>query len=171
MDIKITRSMRKSIALQVKNSQLIVKAPFFVTKNYILAFIDKHKNWIDKKISQQWQSLIDINKIEKYKKQAREYIPNRVQEIAEKYGYEYNKIKINSARTRWWSCTSQKNLNFTFRLILTPPEIIDYVICHELSHLKHMNHSQKFWNEVYKMDSNYKKHDKWLKENASYFVF
>ena len=171
MDIKIKRSMRKSIALQVKNSQLIVKAPFFVTKNYIMDFIDKHKDWIEKRISNQKESKININKIEEYKKQAREYIPNRVKEIAEKYGYNYNKIRITSAKTRWGSCTSQKNLNFTFRLILTPPEIIDYVICHELSHLKHMNHSRHFWNEVLIMDKNYKQHDKWLKENASYFVF
>lgn len=171
MDIHIKRSMRKSIALQVKNSQLIVKAPFFVTKNYIMNFIDKHKKWIETRLSQQVESLIDPTRIEEYKKQAREYIPKRVKEIAEKYDYNYNKIKITSAKTRWWSCTSQKNLNFTFRLILTPPEIIDYVICHELAHLKQMNHSRLFWAEVSIMDKNYKKHDQWLKQNASYFVF
>lgn len=171
MDIHIKRSMRKSIALQVKNSQLIVKAPFFVTKSYIMDFVDKHKNWIETRISQQWKSLININKIEEYKKQAREYIPKRVAEIAKKYWYEYNKVKITSAKTRWGSCTSQKNLNFSFRLILTPPEIIDYVICHELSHLKEMNHSRQFWTEVSKMDINYKKHDNWLKQNGSYFVY
>jgi predicted metal-dependent hydrolase len=85
MDIHITRSMRKSIALQVKNSQLIVKAPFFVTKNYIINFIDKHKNWIEKRLTNQKKSLIDVNKIEEYKRQAREYIPKRVQEIAERH--------------------------------------------------------------------------------------
>lgn len=171
MDIQIKRSMRKSIALQVKNSQLIVKAPFFVTKNYIMAFIDKHKNWIEKRLTNQKKSLIDVNKIEEYKKQARSYIPKRVQEIAEKHWYTYNKIKITSAKTRWWSCTSQKNLNFSFRLILTPPEIIDYVISHELAHLKEMNHSRHFWLEVSKMDKNYKNNDKWLKDNAGYFVY
>lgn len=171
MEILIKRSMRKTIALQVKNSQLIVKAPFFVTKTYIMNFIDKNKKWIESRLSQQVKSLIDPNKIEEYKKQAREYIPKRVEKIAEKYGYNYNKIKITSAKTRWWSCTSQKNLNFTFRLILTPPEIIDYVICHELSHLKQMNHSRQFWNNVSIMDKDYKKHDQWLKQNAGYFVF
>ena len=85
MDIYIKRSMRKSIALQVKNSQLIVKAPFFVTKNYIMNFINKHKTWIERRLTNQKQSLIDVNKIEEYKKQARAYIPKRVQEIAEKH--------------------------------------------------------------------------------------
>lgn len=171
MKIHIKRSMRKSIALQVKNSQIIVKAPFFVTKNYIMQFIDKHKNWVENKLSQQQKSLIDSNKIEEYKKQAREYIPQRVEEIAKKYGCEYNKIKITSAKTRWWSCTSQKNLNFSFRLILTPPEIIDYVICHELAHLKEMNHSRQFWLEVSRMDKEYKNHDMWLKINGDRFVY
>jgi len=171
MEIHIKRSMRKTIALQVKNSQLIVKAPFFVTKTYIMNFINKNKKWIESRLSQQVESLIDSNKIEEYKKQAREYIPKRVEEIANKYWCIYNKIKITSAKTRWGSCTSQKNLNFTFRLILTPPEIIDYVICHELSHLKEMNHSRHFWEEVSRMDREYKKHDKWLKENGSFFVY
>jgi predicted metal-dependent hydrolase len=136
-----------------------------------MQFIDKHKNWIEKRISQQWKSLIDINKIEEYKKQAKVYIPNRVKEIAEKYWYEYNTIKITSAKTRWWSCTSKKNLNFSFRLILTPVEIIDYVICHELSHLKQMNHSRQFWKEVSIMDIEYKEHDKWLKDNWYLYVY
>jgi predicted metal-dependent hydrolase len=171
MDIHITRSMRKSIALQVKNSQLIVKAPFFVTKNYIMDFIDKHKNWIETRMSQQWKSLIDLNKIDEYKEQAKEYIPNRVKIIADEYWYEYNTIKITSAKTRWWSCTSKKNLNFSFRLILTPKEIIDYVICHELSHLRQMNHSRQFWEEVSIMDIEYKKHDKWLKDNWYLYVY
>lgn len=171
MDIHIKRSMRKSIALQVKNSQIIVKAPFFVTKNYIMNFIDKHKSWIENKVSKQKKSLIDINKIEEYKRQAREYIPRRVQEIAKKYWCKYNNIRITSAKTRWWSCTSQKNLNFSFRLILTPKEIIDYVICHELAHLKEMNHSRQFWLEVSKMDAEYKKHDNRLKQNAWFFVY
>jgi predicted metal-dependent hydrolase len=136
-----------------------------------MQFIDKHKNWIEIRISQQWKSLIDISKIEEYKKQAKEYIPNRVKEIAEKYWYEYNIVKITSAKTRWWSCTSKKNLNFSFRLILTPVEIIDYVIYHELSHLKQMNHSRQFWNEVSIMDIEYKKHDKWLKQNGYLYIY
>jgi predicted metal-dependent hydrolase len=136
-----------------------------------MQFIDKHKNWIETRMNQQWKSLIDISKIEEYKKEAREYIPNRVQEIAEKFGYKYNSIKITSAKTRWWSCTSKRNLNFSFRLILTPVEIIDYVICHELSHLKQMNHSGQFWKEVSIMDIEYKKHDKWLKDNWYLYVY
>jgi predicted metal-dependent hydrolase len=80
-------------------------------------------------------------------------------------------VRITSAKTRWWSCTSQRNLNFSFRLILTPPEIIDYVICHELAHLREMNHSRQFWLEVSKMDMEYKRHDAWLKKNWDLFSY
>jgi predicted metal-dependent hydrolase len=102
---------------------------------------------------------------------AKKILPMRVEQLANRFWYNYKSIKINSAKTRWGSCTSQKNLNFTFRLVLTPPEIIDYVICHELAHLKEMNHSKAFRNEVEKMDKNYKKHDRWLKDNWDLYVF
>lgn len=171
MQVKIQRSMRKSMALQVRNSQILVKVPFFVTKKTINDFLAKHKIWIEDKLSKQRKSLIDIDEIEEYKKRAREYIPGRVKYIAEMYGYKYKDIKITSAKSRWWSCTSQKNLNFSFRLILTPNEIIDYVIYHELSHLRQMNHSRQFWKEVSIMDKDYKKHDKWLKKNWDLFTY
>ncbi len=171
MEIKIQRSMRKSISLQVKNSQIIVKAPLFVSKKWILEFVNKHKSWVEKKLAYQQKSLIEIDKIDEYKELAKKIIPMRVEQLASKYWCSYNSVKINSARRRWGSCTSKKNLNFTFRLVLTPPEIIDYVICHELAHLKEMNHSSAFWKEVEKMDIDYKKHDRWLKENGDLYVF
>jgi predicted metal-dependent hydrolase len=85
MDIQIKRSMRKSIAVQVKDSQIIVKAPFFVTKSTIIEFVDKHKIWIETRLLTQKKTLIKIDKLTEYKQQARDYIPNRVKEIAEKY--------------------------------------------------------------------------------------
>ena len=86
-----------------------------------------------------------------YKREARKYIKNRLEEISAKYNLKYNKFSITSAKTRWGSCTSTKNINFTYRLIMTPIKTIDYVIVHELAHLKHMNHSKAFWTEVEKM--------------------
>ncbi len=69
-------------------------------------------------------------------------------ELAEQYGFRYNSVKITSAKTRWGSCTSKQHLNFSYRLIMTPRDCIDYVIIHELCHLRQMNHSTKFWKEV-----------------------
>ena len=169
MDVQITKSFRKTLSMTVKNWKVIVKAPFFMTKNNIHDFIENHKSWIDKRLENEKKSIIDHSKISDYKKRAKEYIPSRVESIAKKYWYEYNTIKITSAKTRWGSCTSKKNLNFSYRLILCPNEVIDYVICHELSHLTHMNHSKLFWQEVEKMMPDFKIQDKWLKDNWSIF--
>ena len=168
---KLIKSFRKTIALQVRNWEIIVKSPFFVTKKTIQTFLEKHQNWITKKLQNTRKSIINPNDLDVYKKQAKEYIPSRVAELATKNWLEYNTIKITSAKTRWWSCTSKKNLNFSFRLILAPKEVIDYVIIHELSHLIHMNHSRRFWWKVTEMMPDYKTHEKWLKENGDLFVY
>lgn len=151
--------------MQVKWWELIVKAPFFTTKKTIEGFIYKHSLWIEEKleIHKNKKKLSDED-IKNLRKEAKKYIPDRVKFIANKYWLKYNKVRITSAKTRWWSCSSRKNLNFTYRLILTPIEVIDYVIVHELAHLKEMNHSKKFWLEVEKMMSDYKVHRKWLKK-------
>ncbi len=164
MKYKIIKSWRKTISLKVKDWQVIVKAPYFVLQGTIDNFVNKNKKWIEKRIKIYknrktfWEKEIKSLKIK-----AKKYIPNRVEEIARDFWLRYNKIKITSAKTRWGSCTSKRNLNFTYRLILTPKDVIDYVIIHELAHLKHMNHSESFWKKVWEMMPNYKKYEKWLK--------
>ncbi len=150
-----------------KKGILQVKAPVFVTKWQIQSFIDRNKNWIEKQQAKKQNSILDPSKVVEYKKLAKQVIPSRVSQFAQKYGFSYNTVKITSATTRWGSCTSQKNLNFTYRLALAPQEVIDYVIVHELCHLRQMNHSSKFWDEVRAIMPEYKKQEKWLKENGA----
>jgi predicted metal-dependent hydrolase len=100
-----------------------------------------------------------------YKERAKEYLHARTALIAQKYGFEYRSIKISSALRRWGSCSAKGNLNFTWRLILTPESIIEYVICHELAHLRHHNHSKRFWDEVRSMYPNYTEARNWLRTN------
>ena len=90
----------------------------------------------------------------------------RVAYYAEKLGVSYGKITLRQQKTRWGSCSSEKNLNFNWKLILAPPEVLDYVVVHELCHLKEMNHSKAFWDEVGKVMPNYETHKLWLKENG-----
>lgn len=113
---------------------------------------------------------IKKNFIKFYKKEAKKYIVDKTIEFSKILWLEFKEIKINSAKTRWWSCNSKKNINFSFRLILAPKLSVDYVIIHELSHLKEMNHSRQFWNLVdnycrWVWIWDYKKEQKWLKEN------
>lgn len=106
-----------------------------------------------------------------YKKEASFYLVERTKYFVEKYKLKVNSIKIGSAKTRWWSCNSKKDIRFTYYLLFAPLESIDYVIIHELAHLKEMNHSKNFWNEVERMMSEYKVHKNWFKENKHISFF
>jgi predicted metal-dependent hydrolase len=101
-----------------------------------------------------------------YKERAYEIISERVQEYAQRYNFIPKKVKISSARTRWGSCSADGTLNFTWRLVMAPLDVIDYVVVHELSHLRVKNHSSKFWKVVESISPEYKKHRKWLRENG-----
>jgi len=166
MEYRLERSMRKTISMRFKNKELIVKAPFFVTKWTIEDFVAKNTDWIERQQTRQKESILDPEKVEEYKRQAKAYIVPKVEEYALKFGFDYNKIRITSAITRWGSCSSKRNLNFSYRLILAPKEAVDYVIVHELCHLRQMNHSKKFWDEVGKIMPNYKLQEKWLKQHG-----
>ena len=104
------------------------------------------------------------------KKKARAHIPARVKYYAGVMGVTYGSIHIRAQRTRWGSCTSTGNLNFNCLLMLAPPEVCDYVVVHELSHRRHMNHSAAFWAEVRKYMPDYRKHQKWLAENGGRLI-
>jgi predicted metal-dependent hydrolase len=97
--------------------------------------------------------------------EAKEILPDRVEQLAIKYGYEYKSMHIKPMKTRWGSCDTHKHINLNCYLMQLPWPLIDYVIAHELAHTKQMNHSQKFWNEVAQYSPNYKEQRKLLKEH------
>jgi predicted metal-dependent hydrolase len=108
--------------------------------------------------------------IDWYKKQARIDISKRVAYLARLNKFNYLKIRISSARTRWGSCSSNGTLSFTWRLVMAPPEIIDYVVLHELVHTQIRNHSKKFWFRLGEVLPEYKTHVYWLKQNGKYLT-
>lgn len=97
---------------------------------------------------------------------ARELFEDRVKSIAAKMNVTYRSINIKNQKTRWGSCSSKRNLNFNMRVVMAPPEIVDYLVVHELAHLKEMNHSIRFWNIVDAYCPNRKLYQKWLKEHG-----
>ena len=101
-----------------------------------------------------------------YRKQARRIISEHVVLFAAQYGFQYEKIRISSARTRWGSCSPSGSLSFSWRLILTPIEVVDYVIIHELVHTVVHNHSKRFWKKVEKILPDYREYNKWLRKNG-----
>ncbi|MFA7686081.1 MAG: SprT family zinc-dependent metalloprotease [Candidatus Gracilibacteria bacterium] len=100
-----------------------------------------------------------------YKSEALKIIGDRCKIYSEIMNCSPKSIKISHAMKRWGSCTASGKLNFSWRLVMTPIEIIDYVIVHELSHLHHLNHSRRFWETVKNTIPDYKKREHWLKEN------
>ena len=107
--------------------------------------------------------------IDWYRKQAGKIIPQCVKQIADSHTLEFTNIKITSAEKRWGSCTGKKTLNFSWRIIMLPSDVIEYIVIHELAHLKELNHSKKFWEEVKLLLPDYKDRQTWLKNNSYRF--
>jgi len=106
-----------------------------------------------------------------YRGQARKVFSAKVEKYAGQYGFKYQRIRISSARTRWGSCNNRGSLNFSWRLVMTPRSIIDYVVVHELVHLWEQNHLPSFWSKVGDILPAYKSRREWLKKNAHLFTF
>ncbi|MDI6744249.1 MAG: SprT family zinc-dependent metalloprotease [Thermodesulfovibrionales bacterium] len=105
-----------------------------------------------------------------YKEQAYHKISERVDRYASMTGLKYTEVKISDAQKRWGSCSAKGNLNFSWRLIMAPLRVIDYVVVHELAHLEEKNHSKKFWNKIKIMMPDYEHYKDWLKENRHLLV-
>ena len=101
-----------------------------------------------------------------YRDKAREIFEQKVSYYAQMMGVSYGRIAIRDQKTRWGSCSGEGNLNFNWRLIFAPAGVLDYVVVHELAHRKEMNHSPRFWRVVEDTMPEYRKYQKWLKENG-----
>jgi len=120
------------------------------------------------------QFVLSVNKvhqgrelfIEWYKKRSREYIEESVKRYSQALRLNPGGIRISNALCRWGSCSSDNNLSFSWRLIMAPCPVIDYVVVHELAHMREKNHSMRFWGLVAKTIPDYNKQRLWLKENG-----
>lgn len=176
-DIRIIRSRRKTISIQIdENLRITVRAPLRMPDGAIRALIEERSAWIEKNLEKmrerkeetqpEPEELLTAEAIRVLAKEAADYIPERVSFYAEKIGVNYGRITIRNQKSRWGSCSGRGNLNFNCLLMLTPPDIIDYVVVHELCHRLEMNHSPYFWAEVERILPDYKNRRKWLKKEG-----
>jgi len=100
--------------------------------------------------------------IDWYREYAHRYISKKVQEYSSRYNIPYSKICITNAEKRWGSCNNKGSLRFSWRLAMAPQDVIDYVIVHELMHIKHLNHSRAYWQEVIAVMPDFKEKKRWL---------
>lgn len=180
--IEVIRSKRKTLAIEIKpDMRVVVRAPEKIPQNEIMKFVEEKQNWIKKHLVQMYFKAEEIKKqkkepaltnadIEKLCQKALSVIPDKVKYYAEIMGVTYGRITIRNQKTRWGSCSSKGNLNFNCLLMLMPDKVLDYVVVHELCHLKQMNHSKKFWKEVERYMPDYKNYKKWLNENGGALI-
>ena len=129
-----------------------VAVPYRVSFKNAKEFVNSKTTWIKKHlakikyIEQKHNSILnnsnDIDKAE-----ARRFLINRLSELAGKYGFSYNRVFIRNQKTMWGSCSAKNNINLNIKLVKLPNELIDYVILHELVHIREKNHSKNFWAE------------------------
>lgn len=181
MKVTVIRSNRKTVAIQVNSDlSVTVRAPRSVSEKDIEEILKKKEAWISKHIEKikETKERVEAEPTEKLTREkvialaeeALKVIPERVEYFAKVIGVTYGKITVRNQKTRWGSCSSKGNLNFNCLLMLAPPEVLDYVVVHELCHRKQMNHSKAFWLEVEKVLPDYKEARKWLKEDGSQMI-
>lgn len=216
----IKRSRRKTLCIQIKQSQVRVLAPQTCPKEQIIGFINTKKEWIINHLKaqhiielrrqeiqenpqilcrgvlktvvitkaicfalreEQHSILIDVphkinpDNIDAYVKkklamwfhhQAKEHFAQRLAKLSQQLNLEHTDLIIKQYKARWGSCNSKGVISLNYLLMMTPATVIDYVMIHELCHLKHMNHSANFWDLVQKHDPQYKQAKLWLKEHS-----
>ena len=175
MDVEVIRSRRKTLALQVRETGVVVRAPWYVREKEIRRFVESHLDWIEKQLrkleeaasSEAGAAPLTEAELAALTTQARRDLTGRAERFAPLVGVRYGRISIRHQKTKWGSCSSKGNLNFNCLLMLTPEAVRDYVVVHELCHRRHMNHSPAFWAEVERVLPDYRTAKTWLKKNGA----
>jgi len=170
-EAQLIRSRRRSLALIITDeAKLIVRAPLKLPTEAIERFIEQKRSWIDRQIARlaaRPRPIILTEEERKgWRRVAREKINERCHYFSELTGYRPVAVKISNARKRWGSCGAKGMINFSWRLAMAPPPVIDYVVVHELVHLIERNHSSHFWRRVAEIIPDHRLHRRWLRENG-----
>ena len=171
MEVKIVRSRRRTLGLEVRGETVLVRAPYGLPNAEIQRFLTEHQDWLAKARARQAdrqarRQPLTGSEIQDLTRQAKAVIPERVRFYAEKLGVTYGKVTIRCQKTRWGSCSSRGDLSFNCTLMKCPPEALDSVVVHELCHRKEMNHSPAFYAVVASVMPEYKIYEKWLRDNG-----
>ena len=177
-------SDRRSYGISIEaTGEVMLHLPLSGSVRDAARMAEEKRGWIIEKVLMQRQRLEEAQKkeaqrdkcytpeqrsaLEKhYREAAKEYFPKRAAYYAAFLGVSYDRIRIAGQKTRWGSCSSNKTLSFNWKLMLAPPKVLDYVVVHEVCHLREMNHSPRFWALVESLMPDYKQQRKWLKDNG-----
>lgn len=160
---RIVRSRRRTMALELsRDGELIVRLPYGVSDRAAAQFVRAHADWIARARARQEARQLahpepSPEEAEKLRKRAKEVLPGKVAYYAARMGVTPTGIRITSARTRFGSCSGKNSLSFSWRLMAYPEDAIDYVVVHELAHIRHHNHSREFYEFVARFLPDYRR--------------
>lgn len=162
IEFSIIRSCRKTLAIEVRaGGEVIVRAPLRLSEKTILLFVESRREWILKAVKKQKQirpkSDISQSELAELKNKAENILPGKAEYFSKIMGLKPTAVKIGTAKTRFGSCSGKNSLNFSAYLMNYPEEAVDYVVVHELAHIKHKNHQKEFYALIAKYLPDYKR--------------
>lgn len=165
----LIRSKSDTFTISVKEGgEVVVRAPEKLKEREIEEMLQKKSDWIEKAVEKQknlGENRIELSKsdIAALKKLAEEVLPARTEYFAKLMGVDYKSVKITYGKKQFGCCNSEKEIRYSYRLMLYPPEAVDYVVVHELSHTVYFDHSKNFYNFIARFLPDYKERKKLLK--------
>lgn len=169
MDYTLIRSSRRTMALEItRDGRLLVRAPQRAPQAVIDRFVASHADWIAAHLEKQRQRAqahppLTEDELAALRQKARDILPGRVAHYAGRMGVTPTGVKITGAKTRFGSCSAKNSLCFSLYLMAYPDAAVDYVVVHELAHIRHKNHSPAFYAEVARVMPDYRERRKLLK--------
>lgn len=169
MEYTLIRSDRRTLAVEIRaDGTVVVRAPKRMPERQIARFVAERQQWIETHVQKQRTRQTELPKPltkaegEALRTRAKEELPARVAHYAEKMGLAVPEVRIGSARTRYGSCTAKNVLHFSRYLMANTQEAIDYVVVHELAHIRHKNHGPAFYAEIARVLPDWKQRRKQL---------
>lgn len=167
---KLTRSKRKSISIEITQKlELIVRAPNQLPQQDIDSFVLSREAWIEKHIeimrkrTEQYPTVLTEEEIALLIEKAKHILPSKLEYYSKLMHLYPTAVKITGAKTRFGSCSSRDSICFSYMLMQYPDKAIDYVIVHELAHIKHKSHSKEFYALIEQYMPDYREREKLLK--------
>ena len=174
--VVLERKERKTLSIGIQeDGSLMIKAPLYMKKETIERFLNQKRYWIYKQAkrmedNRKNQIVYSREQERVLRQQARIKLTERTDYYKTILGVNYKRIRIADQKTRWGSCSSTGTISYNWHLVLLPDAILDYVVVHELCHLRQMNHSEDFWKLVEGMLPDYQSRRKWLKDNGDRYL-
>lgn len=170
MEYQLIRSRRRTLSIEVnREARVVVRAPLRLPQREIDRFLKEKQPWIEAHLARQARRLAahpepDEARWASLRARAMEYIPVRVAHFSRLMGVQPTAVRFSRARTRFGSCSAKDSITFSLRLMEYPEAAIDYVVVHELAHIRHKNHSAEFYRFVASVLPDYQEREKLLKQ-------